>query len=72
MKKPVYWCTCEVTLAVFVVKNRDVLYYKQVRHNEIVKDKDHTHAYEDFFIPISTSTWDEMVRNVMKEYYPTF
>lgn len=59
---------CQITLAVFVVQNCEVLYYKQVRHEEIVNKEYHPFEFEDFHIPISQQDWDDMIKEVMKEY----
>lgn len=57
-----------ITMAVFIVKNGQVVYYKQVRHLEIVEESKHPYAYEDFFIPISQDLWDGLVKEVMRDY----
>jgi hypothetical protein len=59
---------CHLTLAVFIVKDEEVIYYKQMSHAEIVDGEFHPYPYEDFNIPISQEKWDGLVREVMKEY----
>lgn len=57
-----------ITMAIFIVKNGQVVYYKQVRHLEIVEESKHPYAYEDFFIPISQDLWAGLVKEVMRDY----
>ena len=59
---------CHLTLAVLVVENCEVLYYKQVRHQEIVNAEHHQFEFEDYHVPIAQKHWDELVQEVMKEY----
>lgn len=57
-----------LTLAVFVVKNKEVLYFNQTRHLVFVNQKDHPHNFYDFHIPISQETWNSLVLEVMRDY----
>lgn len=57
-----------LTLAVFIVKNKEVLYFKQTRHFVLVNHRDHPFKFEDFHIPIPQEKWDELVKEVMHEY----
>ena len=59
---------CYLSLAIFIVKNREVLYYKQVRHEEVVNKEYHPYEFEDYHVPISQENWDGLVKEVMKEY----
>ena len=59
---------CHLSLAVYMVKNNKIIYFKQNRYVEIIHRKKHPYEYEDFFIPITQKHWDGLVREVMKEY----
>jgi len=59
---------CHFSLAVFIIKNNKIIYYKQMRHVESVYGEFHPYKYEDFHIPIPHEHWDGLVREVMKEY----
>jgi hypothetical protein len=60
--------SCHITLAVFVVQNCEILYYRQVRHEEIIKTKNHPYEFDDFYIPIPLNKWDELVKEAMQPY----
>lgn len=59
---------CHLSIAVFIIKNEEILYYKQMRYVESVDGEFHPYAYHDFNIPIPQEHWDGLVREVMKEY----
>ena len=59
---------CHLSLAVFIVKKNQIIYYKKMRYVEIVHRKYHPYDYEDFHIPIAQEHWDGLIRVVMKEY----
>jgi hypothetical protein len=60
--------SCSLSLAIFIVKDDEVVYYKQSRYNKTVKKDDHPYDYEEFIIPVPEERWDGLVREVMKEY----
>ena len=57
-----------LAVAVIVVKNKKVLYFKQTRHLEFVSQKNHLHKYEDFHFPIPQEKWNSLVLEVMRDY----
>ena len=60
--------SCSLSLALLIVKDGEVVYYKQARYNETVKRDDHPFDYEDFNIPIPEERWDELVKGAMQPY----
>lgn len=59
---------CHFNIAVFIVKNEEIIYYKQMRYVEKVNSEFYPYEFEDFHIPIPQKHWDGLVREVMKEY----
>lgn len=59
---------CHFSLAVFIIKNNKIIYYKQMRHVESVDSEFHPYKFEDFKIPIPQEHWDGLVKEVMREY----
>ena len=55
-------------ISIFIFKNDEVVYYKQMGHSERVDSEFHPYSYTDFNIPIPQKHWDGLVREVMKEY----
>lgn len=60
--------SCSISLAIFIVKNREVLYYKQARYNKTVSEEDHPYEYEDFNMLIPREKWNGLVDKAMKEF----
>jgi len=59
---------CFLDIAIFVIKNNKIVYFKNMTHMESVDGEFHPYKYEDFHIPIPQEHWDGLVREVMKEY----
>jgi hypothetical protein len=59
---------CFLDIAIFVIKNNKLVYFKNMVHMEKVDGEYHPYKYEDFHIPIPQEHWDGLVREVMKEY----
>lgn len=59
---------CHFNIAIFIVKNQDIIYSKQMRYVEKVDGEFYPYIFEDFYIPIPQLHWDGLVREVMKEY----
>ena len=59
---------CHLNIAVFIVKNQEIIYFKQMRYVEKVDGEYHPYEFEDYHIPIPQEHWDGLVQEVMKEY----
>ena len=59
---------CFLNIALFVISDNKVIYFKNMYHVEIVDAEYHPYKFEDFHIPIPQEHWDGLVREVMREY----
>lgn len=55
-----------LSLAIYVLEKNNVVYYKKMRHME--KQHDLSAHLNDFQVPIPQEKWDNLVKEVMKEY----
>jgi len=59
---------CSLNIALFVISDNKVIYFKNIFHMESVYAEYHPYKFEDFHIPIPQEHWDGLVREVMREY----
>jgi hypothetical protein len=55
-------------VAIFIIKNDEVYYYKQMSYVESIDSEYHPYKFEDYKIPIPQKHWDGLVKEVMREY----
>jgi hypothetical protein len=61
---------CNIQLAIFIIKNGKITYFKHMSHVESVDSESYTFLYTDpnFTIPIPQHNWDGLVQEVLREY----
>lgn len=59
---------CRMYFTVFLVRNKEIIYSKQLRYVETIDSEFHDFEFHDFHIPIPQKHWDGLFREVMKEY----
>ena len=57
-----------LSLAIFILENNEVIYYKKMRHEEKLDDDNIPDYYNYYNVPIPKEKWDKLVLDVMKEY----
>ena len=62
------YLTTLISISIFIFKNDEIVYYKQMSHSERVDNESHPYSYTDFNIPIPQKHWDGLVKEAMKEY----
>jgi hypothetical protein len=59
---------CFLSIAVFMIKNGKIIYYKQMFHQEKIEASKHSYPFYWYNLPIPQETWNSLVLEVMHDY----